>query len=217
MRNLAQLLLAVLLLVATGTISAAERAGVAGRTAQSAYQDKGFLPIQLLKGQEIDRNARITTDHRGGTELLFDDDTKLTIGPNSDVTIDDFVYSPSNDIGQAVLRLGRGAIRMISGRVGAGRVRIETPIGTIGIRGTSFKLETRGPEELAIWVDEGTISLAPSGNPVPVELSAPVFAICTASGCVARGTLTPPIFFPPSAPDPNREERRSRNGSSGSD
>ena len=78
----------------------------------------------------------------------FSDGTTLTLGPNADVVIDEFVYSPNGGKNNAALRVTSGAARFVAGAIekvgGTEAIKVSTPVATIGIRGTDFFIEQVG-------------------------------------------------------------------------
>jgi hypothetical protein len=67
---------------------------------------------------------------------MFLDKTTMTIGPNSDLLIDEFVYDPGAGSGQFAASLTRGALRFVGGQIShTAGATINTPSATIGIRG----------------------------------------------------------------------------------
>ncbi len=117
--------------------AAQERAGVAGAVIPQASSQKPGATMQTLTlGNEVVRNERITTDTAGRAQLMFLDQTAITVGANSEVTIDEFVYNPAQDAGTAAVTVGRGVMRFVGGRLSKGQDAIvRTPAATIGIRG----------------------------------------------------------------------------------
>jgi len=95
-----------------------------------------------------------------GAKLLvtFIDGTRLTLGPNADVIIDEFVYNPNGGANNAALRVTGGAMRLVAGAVerigGPQAVSVATPVATIGIRGTDFFVEMED-EHLAVALFSG--------------------------------------------------------------
>ncbi|MEM8791220.1 MAG: FecR domain-containing protein [Pseudomonadota bacterium] len=176
-----------------------ERAGETVRVQPDVYQRQALLPSTLGVGDDVYRNAKVMTERYGSTEIRFEDDTLLTIGPSSEVVIDDYVYSPSSGAGEMSVRMGKGVLRLISGRVPAEGVRLRTPVATIGIRGTSFWIDSTDIVEVDIWVEEGTVLATPDQGDQTFELVAPVFATCSIFRCTERdGPAVPGAF--PSAP-----------------
>ncbi|MDH5772004.1 MAG: FecR family protein [Rhodospirillaceae bacterium] len=85
-----------------------------------------------------------------GLQILLLDETTFTVGPQSEIIIDEMVYDPSGN-SKLIVNVAKGAFRYISGEIAKQNpenVTIRTPNGEIGIRGTSFfavsKPETGG-------------------------------------------------------------------------
>ncbi len=78
------------------------------------------------------------------TVIAFRDQTRVTLQPESEFKIDEFVQAPATPERETTLfSLVRGGLRFATGLIGARRhdsVRIKTGVATIGIRGTGFDL-----------------------------------------------------------------------------
>ena len=72
--------------------------------------------------------------------MLFLDETSLSVGPRSDVTLDHFIYDANRGTGRMVLSASRGALRFVSGSMESRSYQIRTPVATVGVRGTVFDL-----------------------------------------------------------------------------
>ncbi|MDH4101462.1 MAG: FecR domain-containing protein, partial [Nitrospirota bacterium] len=86
-------------------------------------------------------NDTIETAANSQAQILFEDETVYTIGPQSDLKIDQFVYNPEKSVGDLVVGATKGSFRMITGSIAKktpDRVKVRTPVATIGIRGTYF-------------------------------------------------------------------------------
>ena len=94
-------------------------------------------PRKLLVGQDIVYNERITTTAAGQTQILFVDQSAMTVGPNSDMVIDTFVYDPAAGTGKLAANLTRGVFRFVGGKLSKrdNAVTFRTPSATIGVRG----------------------------------------------------------------------------------
>lgn len=92
----------------------------------------------IAKGGAIHRDERIRTDAAGVGGFVFDDGTKLAVGPNSSVVIDRYVYGGGNTAKKLTLGATKGALRWISGKSDHAAYKITTPSGTLGVRGTAF-------------------------------------------------------------------------------
>lgn len=97
----------------------------------------GAAPRVIALGQNVVYNEEITTDTRGLVQILLLDGTTFTVGPNSRLTIDEFVYNPATGEAKVVASVTKGAFRFIGAKTSQtdGGATIKTPVGTIGVRG----------------------------------------------------------------------------------
>lgn len=94
----------------------------------------------LTSGDGIFLGDMIETGPLSGMQIMLLDETIFTIGPDAALVIDEFVYDPTTSAGQVTASVIKGAFRFVSGRVAKEEPRnmsVRTPVGTIGIRGTS--------------------------------------------------------------------------------
>ena len=85
------------------------------------------------------RGDVLSTGATGSLGIILRDDTVLSLGPSSQTGIEQFAYEPAQGNLGMVLRVTRGVIEYLSGKISKlapGAVRIETPSATLGIRGT---------------------------------------------------------------------------------
>ena len=113
----------------------------------------------------IIRNAELATADRGALEVTFLDGSKLTMGQNSRLTVDEYVYTGPGGAGKQSVRYTKGLFRFISGSIPKDQVKIETPTVTIGIRGTIFRTAIGEGGEGAVSVEYG-----PSGEEYEVTV-----------------------------------------------
>ncbi|PHQ70096.1 MAG: hypothetical protein COB93_06385 [Sneathiella sp.] len=129
-----------LILQPSPTYAAAEVGTVTRQQASATVVRKGqSRPLQV--GAAIYEDDEVGTPKDGRLEVTFIDGTKLTIGENSRLLIDEFLYDPDKSIGTAVLEAIKGPFRFISGNIGKmanKHVEARTTFGTVGIRGTDF-------------------------------------------------------------------------------
>lgn len=151
------LLSTVLLLVGT-TLPA--MAGTAGVTAAVNPEARGTPPggavRTIVLGDNILTDEKIDTGPGGLVQVLLADGTTFTVGPNSSLTIDKFVYDPNANTAQVTASLARGVFRFIGGRTSKteGGVEINTPVGTVGIRGAVADISlTPNGQELKAQID----------------------------------------------------------------
>src|SRR6266851_2839087 len=97
----------------------------------------GATARRLVLGQEVVFKERITTGIQGQTQILFIDQSTMSIGANSDLLIDEFVFDPAAGTGKMAANLTRGVFRFVGGKLSKldNAVTMQTPSATIGIRG----------------------------------------------------------------------------------
>ena len=90
----------------------------------------------LVVGAHIVHNERIHTTPAGTAQLLFTDKSSMSIAPNTDIVIDEYVYDPNANSGHMLVTLTKGALRFVGGQLShQGEATITTSAANIGIRG----------------------------------------------------------------------------------
>jgi trimeric autotransporter adhesin len=118
--------------------AAAQQVGVAsGVNPSVSGTPPGLTMRTIMIGQQVVYNEHITTSASGQAQILFLDQSTMTIGPNSDLTIDRFVYDPNTGTGQLAMTATKGVMRYVGGVLSKheNAVTLRTNTATIGIRG----------------------------------------------------------------------------------
>lgn len=118
-----------------------EMAGVSAAVTGNVQLAKvsGEVGILVESGMPVYLGDRITTSPNSGMQILLLDETVFTIGPDSDIAIDEFVYDPLTGDGRIVADMARGVMRFVTGKIplnNPSSMDINLPVGSIGIRGT---------------------------------------------------------------------------------
>jgi len=103
------------------------------------------LPVAL--GDPIELMDELRTGPDGSVGITFEDETLLSLGPDSAMVIDDMVYAPASGDAAFSANLLGGSLSYVSGGIAKLRpenVRLSTPTATIGIRGTALAI--RAPQ-----------------------------------------------------------------------
>jgi len=95
------------------------------------------------------------------TELVFVDQTHLSVGANSQVVLDSFVYDPAQSTGDAVITFGKGVFRFVTGDMNKDAYKLNTPSATLAIRGTIFQLLIDQMNNVIVYVEEGAVEIFP--------------------------------------------------------
>ena len=135
--------------------------GEATSVAQKATAKGDAAPRNLDVGTKVVARDTIATDKIGKAAFRFLDDTRLSVGPNSSVTLADVVMSGPSGPKAFVLRASRGVFRFATGSGDHDAYRIQTPTATIGVRGTQFDVSLEG-EQTRVSVLDGEVVLCPN-------------------------------------------------------
>ena len=142
----ALLVMAGLVAVPSATSNAETRSGTIGVAASitpSAERGSGTAFQTLAPGSELHANETVRTGDAGKADLVFVDRTNLTVGPTSEVVLDKFVYDPVGSKGKVVLQATRGSFRFVTGTQDHSAYQLNTPYGSLGVRGTAFTCEVK--------------------------------------------------------------------------
>jgi hypothetical protein len=110
------------------------------------------------RGDGVVYQELLETLHKSGMLVKFTDGSKLTLGADSKVTVDSFVYEPGNADSKALISLPTGALRYVTGAMPKGQTTIETPTATMVLRGTNVKVLSDAGNTLLV-VDEGSVKV----------------------------------------------------------
>jgi hypothetical protein len=139
----------IVLLLSAASVQADETRG-AGRVkvaSGAAFIVRDGRPAPAAPGYLVLQADVLRTGPDGRLGVTLNDDTRISLGPASEVRLDRFSYASADGGLQLVLKFVRGVAAYVSGRIAKlspDAVRLETPAAIVGVRGTT----------LAIRVDE---------------------------------------------------------------
>lgn len=139
----------LVLLVPPASVQAQEGSG-AGRVkvaSGAAYLVRDGRSLPAAPGQVVLEADVLRTGVDGRLGVTLNDDTRVSLGPASEVRVDRFSYASADGGLRLVLKFVRGVAAYVSGRIAKlspDSIRLETPAAIVGVRGTT----------LAIRVDE---------------------------------------------------------------
>lgn len=103
-----------------------------------AEKTTGSATTTLTVGTDIQIGDVVRTGQYGQVQIKFDDDTRLVVGPSSSLVIEDYLLRADNSAGKLAINALSGTFRFATGNAAKDRYSIQTPTGTIGVRGTEF-------------------------------------------------------------------------------
>jgi hypothetical protein len=217
------------LLMLVGEAASAEVALI-GEVVQRTYRGataegpEAMHPIYFRN--EVYSQELVKTGTKGSTELQFLDNTRLVVGPNGAVKLDEFVYDPASATGGGTISLQVGAFRYQSGELkNKENVKLVTPTATMTIRGTHLLIFVAADGATEVNVIEGAVDVLACNTPSTVSANAGQ-RVNINSGCATSvaglrplprdhipqpiGSNEPPMGDPgpdgPQEPEPSRDD-----------
>ena len=181
-----------LVLILNPSLGYAEDIGNVGAVNQSA---KGSLNSgnshTLTLGEPVQNKERIETNVVGTTQIIFKDTSTMTVGRNSSVVIDEFIYNPNTNVGNQGIAITKGALRFVGGQVSHEQgANIRTPTATVGIRGGIALIKLGMPQGTLVLLQYGTLTVSNAES--TVSISRPGFGVYAAES----GVISEPFRVP---------------------
>ncbi len=108
---------------------------------------------KLSTGSKIYFGDTILVKAQSNAQILLLDETALTVGEKSELTIDEFIYDPESKIGKIVSNIKIGTVRIVTGEISKknpDNLEVNIPTGSIGARGTEFVVVTESDEKSTV-------------------------------------------------------------------
>jgi hypothetical protein len=122
-----------------GSAAAETFVGIVKSVEGGAVIKRDSQTIKAAKGMHVVKGDTVATDAQGAIGLVFSDDTLISMGPNTELVIDDYLFEPLEKELSFVARIIRGTVSFLSGqiaRLSPETVQLVMPAATIGVRGT---------------------------------------------------------------------------------
>ena len=168
----AALAAAILSLTGMAANSAEEDIGEALAVIDQASADGEVGERTLSVGAKVYLGDKVSTDGQGQAQLLFQDGTRMVVGPNSELVLDQFVFRSSAAENQFAMRALVGAFRFITGDAPKDAYIIHTPAATMGVRGTKFDISV-SPDETDVLLYTGSAAVCGTNAGCTVATGAP--------------------------------------------
>ena len=141
LKNFMKLFLKILIIFifSVQAFASSEQIGVIGFVIGDVYNQKGE---KLNVGDSIYFGDTISANDGAKSQLLFIDQTVMTIGSETKLTIDEFIYDPIENSGKLLTTINAGSVKILTGKISEknpANLEVKTPAGNIGTRGTEFK------------------------------------------------------------------------------
>lgn len=145
-RRLSLAAIAILALAAPAFAQQPSSAGRVKVVSGAAFIVRAGSTIPAKVGQELFESDSLRTGEDGRIGVTFEDDTRLSLGPASEVRLDTFRYAPAEGSLGMAMRFLRGVAVYVSGRIAKlapDAIRLETPSAIVGVRGTTLAINVR--------------------------------------------------------------------------
>ncbi len=149
---------------------------------------KAQEPRELRVGVDVFADEIVKTAAKSVARIVFEDQTKLEIGPLSEVVLDRFVYDPNRSDSEMAVSIAKGIARFTTGVLRHDSYTIKTPTATIGVRGTILTLRTDA-SGTSVYVADGSVTVAANGVTVVVNAG-------QATSVPVGGIPSPPVDAP---------------------
>ena len=96
---------------------------------------------------------RQVSNNNSNAQILFLDQTILTLGEDTELTIDEFIYDPNSHDGSFVSNVKSGTVKFITGQISKKNpenLEVKFPSGTLGARGTEFVVLAENKNESTV-------------------------------------------------------------------
>jgi hypothetical protein len=131
------------------------QANVSGQATETKVGDVVYLGDVVQTGAE------------GRVGINFTDGTSFNLSSNARMALTEFVYDPNGKSNSSLLSLTKGTFTFVAGNIAkTGDMKIDTPVATMGIRGTTPRIEISddGTVKFATLIEEGKRKLVEEGK-----------------------------------------------------
>jgi hypothetical protein len=139
----------------------------------SLHRDGGVTAMKV--GDSVYSGDVIQTGPDSKAGIVFADGTAFNVSSNARMILNEFIYDSNGRSNSALLTLTRGAFTFVAGKVAkSGKMEIDTPVATMGIRGTTPRVEFRddGSVAFSTLIEEKRIPTQQTGGSIRERTSA---------------------------------------------
>lgn len=139
MKVIHALLFFVVILTATSTL--ATGIGSVNTIEGQGWVIRGEKEFQATTGTRLFVEDKMKTGKNGAMGIILHDDTIISMGPQSELVLAEFVFQPEKNHFAMLTKFIKGTFSYLSGvmaKLSPEAVRVETPVGMVAIRGTHF-------------------------------------------------------------------------------
>lgn len=170
------------------------------RSAMAQVESRGEFYVVTTDGRTLtgkdaeqiplEEGTKVITGSSGHVRMKLPDDTTFTIGPNSDIVIDSFVYDPDNTPKKVIASMSKGVFRWVTGKTkplkDPAEMKLKLPVMAVGIRGTDFEATVNPNGSGFVILYFGRLEITEKKTGFTFILDAGHKVTCSADGSVSR-------------------------------
>lgn len=102
---------------------------------------RGAQTLPATFGMHLFEKDRLRTDAHSRIGFILRDGSRVSLGPESELSVEKFLFEPGKGQLGLLLQMIRGVAAFVSGKItqlSPESAVVETPVGMIGLRGTKF-------------------------------------------------------------------------------
>jgi hypothetical protein len=133
--------LMLVVLAAAGVAAAADEVGRVKVVKGSVSIERGGGRVPATVGMPVQEGDVVVTGRDGSAGVTFNDDSLLSVGPDSTLAIDRFAFDSTTHAGRFDTSLRQGTLSAVSGKIAKqspDAMKVRTPSTILGVRGTEF-------------------------------------------------------------------------------
>jgi hypothetical protein len=118
-------------------------------------------PAQIK--DELVQDELLRTDAESTIAVQFIDGSQMSLEPESELVLSSYVFDASQSSSSGLMKLGTGLFQFSSNGIDDEGVELESPVATIGIRGTTILIAISPSGVTQVDVVDGAIEVKPKG------------------------------------------------------
>lgn len=132
----------------------------------------GSLPGGAKVGDSVYLGDIVQTGPDGHVGIAFADGTAFDLSTNARMVLNEFVYNPNSKSNSTFFSLEKGTFTFVAGKIAStGDMRIDTPVATMGIRGTTphVEISADGTVRFSTLIEKGKNKILEKSGAVSVK------------------------------------------------
>jgi|SRR5262245_6158931 len=106
--------------------------------------ERGSQRLMAAAGTRLQQNDVVRTGINGSAGITFTDNTMMSVGPNSVISLDRYAFNSTTHEGRLDASMRNGTLSVVSGKIAKqspDAMTVKTPATILGVRGTEFLVQ----------------------------------------------------------------------------